>query len=154
MMRNLGRGKRKTGAVNSSKTKRGAITFASSLEAYTFDRLKDLGVPFEYEGESFELIPSFKYEGEYLKSTQGKDIMTDQSGKVVRGITYTPDFISRDREFIIETKGFVPSNHSFPLRWKLFLKFLSENDMSHYSVYLPKNRKQVDEVIKSIKNGL
>lgn len=153
-MRNLGRGKRKTGAVNSKKLKRGAITFASSLEAYAYDRLKDIGVDFKYEGESFEILSSFRHEGTYLKSTQGKSIMTDQSGKAVRSITYTPDFISHTHKFFIETKGFVPSNHSFPLRWKLFLKFLADNNMSDYSVFLPKNRKQVDEVITTIQNGL
>lgn len=153
-MRNLGRGKRKTGAINSKKLKRGAIAFASSLEAYTYDRLKEIDVDFKYEGESYEILPSFKYEGTYLKSTQGKSIMTDLSGKAVRSITYTPDFVSHKHKFFIETKGFVPSNHSFPLRWKLFLKYLSENDMSDYSVFLPKNRKQVDEVVKSIKDGL
>ena len=153
-MRNLGRSKRKTGAVNSNKLKRGGITFASSLEAYTYDRLKDIGVEFRYEGESFEILPAFKYEGCYLKSTQGKNIMSDQSGKSVRAITYTPDFISHKHKFFIETKGFVPSNHSFPLRWKLFLKFLADNNMSDYSVFLPKNRKQVDEVVNRIKDGL
>lgn len=151
-MRNFRRKKGKTGAVNSKKIKIDGITFASSLEAYTYKQLKDAKVAFQYEGEVFELMQPFRHYGTYLKSTKGKSILSDQKGKVVRNITYTPDFVSHEHKFIIETKGFVPSNHSFPLRWKMFLKHLQDNNMGDYSVFLPKNRKQVDEVINVIKN--
>ena len=149
-MRNLGGSKRKTGAVNSKKLKRGSITFASSLEAYTYDRLKDIGVEFRYEGESFEILPAFKYDGCYLKSTQGKNIMVDQSAKSVRAITYTPDFVSHEHKFIIETKGFVPSQHSFHIRFKLFLMYLRENGMGDYAVYIPRNQMDVKTVVNDI----
>ena len=54
--------------------------------------------------------------------------------------------------FIIETKGFVRANDSFPLRWKLFMKYLNDNKI-RYSLYIPKNKDQVDKVIQLIKNG-
>lgn len=145
------RRRKSTGAVKSKKAVRDGITFASSLEAYCYDSLKESGLEFGYETDSFTILPSFKYEGEYLKSTAGKKEMVDYTGKAVRAITYKPDFVSHKHKFIIETKGFVPSNHSFPLRWKLFLKYLHDNGMADYSVYLPKNRSQVDEVIKRLK---
>ena len=142
--------RKKTGAVRSKKAQIDGITFASSLEAYCYNRLKAEGLDFEYEGGSFVVLPAFKYVGTYLKSTTGKKEMSDLSGKAVRAITYTPDFVSHKHKFIIETKGFVPSNHSFPLRWKLFLLYLNENNMGDYRVFLPKNQSQVDEAIETI----
>jgi len=141
---------KKTGEVNSKKKTIDGITFASSLEAYTYSRLKEEGIEFEYEGEKFELLPSFKFLGTYLSSSPKKKELTDKTGKAVRAITYTPDFVSHTHKFIIETKGFVPSNHSFPLRWKLFLKHLKDNKMEDYQVFLPKNQGQVNDLIKII----
>lgn len=140
--------KKKTGAVKSKKKVIDGITFASSLEAYCYTKLKENNIEFEYEGESFVVLPSFKYLGRYLASSPKKKELTDKTGKAVRAITYTPDFVSHDNKFIIETKGFVPSNHSFPLRWKLFLAYLNDNGMQDYQVFLPKNQGQVDDLIK------
>jgi hypothetical protein len=140
--------KKKTGAVKSKKKVIDGITFASSLEAYCYTKLKENNIDFEYEGESFVVLPSFKYLGRYLASSPKKKELTDKTGKAVRAITYTPDFVSHDNKFIIETKGFVPSNHSFPLRWKLFLAYLNDNGMQDYQVFLPKNQGQVDDLIK------
>jgi len=142
---------RKTGAVRSKKAKVDGIDFASSLEAYCYSKLKENGLEFQYEGESFVVLDGFRFLGTYKKATAGKKEMVDNGGKVVRSITYTPDFVSHKHKFIIETKGFVPSNHSFPLRFKLFLKYLSDHGMGDYSVYLPKNRSQVDQTISDIK---
>ena len=146
--------RKKTGAVRSKKTKIDGIEFASSLESYCYTRLKAEGLDFAYEGESFVLLASFKYVGTYLKSTTGKEGMSDYTGKSVRAITYTPDFVSHTHRFIIETKGFVPSNHSFPLRWKLFLLYLNENGMGEYRVFMPSNRKQVEATINTILSTL
>ena len=142
--------KKKTGAVKSKKKVIDGITFASSLEAYCYSKLKENNIDFEYEGESFTVLPSFKFLGRYLASSPKKKELTDKTGKLVRAITYTPDFVSHENKFIIETKGFVPSNHSFPLRWKLFLAYLNDNDMGVYQVFLPKNQGQVDDLIKII----
>lgn len=71
-------------------------------------------------------------------------------------ITYTPDFMGKDHNWIIETKGYLPSHHDFPMRWKLFLKHLVDNN-SNAIVFLAKNSSQVDEaiqqILKSIENG-
>lgn len=141
------RKKRKTGAVNSKKKKIDGIEFASSLEAYTYTKLKEAGIEFEYEGKTFEVLPSFRFTSKYHQSTQGKKEMTDKTGKLVRAVTYTPDFVGDG--WVIETKGYVPSNHSFPLRFKMFLNLIKDDDID---VFVPKNQGQVDEVIKIIKN--
>jgi len=141
--------RKKTGAVRSKKKVIDGIEFASSLEAYTYSQLKEKGIPFEYEGKKFEVLPAFKFEETYLASSPKKKELTDKTGKSVRAVTYTPDFVGDG--WVIETKGFVPSNHSFPLRWKMFLNLIKGQGID---VYLPKNQSQVDEVIKRIKQGL
>ena len=88
-------------------------------------------------------------------TAKGKE-MTDESGSVVLPITYKPDFVGRDHDWIIETKGYLPSHHDFPMRWKLFLRHLVGKD-SKTIVFLAKNSGQVDhaiqEILKSIKDG-
>ncbi len=142
------RRKKSTGAVNSKKKTIDGITFASSLEAYTYAKLKEAGIDFEYEGKTFEVLPAFRYEAQYLQSTSKKKEMSDKTGKLVRAVTYKPDFVGEG--WVIECKGFVPSNHSFPLRLKMFLDSIKDQNIS---VYIPKNQTQVNEVIEHIKNG-
>lgn len=67
--------------------------------------------------------------------------------KTVRAITYLPDFVGNN--FIIECKGF--PNEAWPLREKLFKYYLT-NNMPNYSFYLVRNQKQVDELIKKLKD--
>ncbi len=55
--------------------------------------------------------------------TPKKKEMTDRSGKAVLPIKYTPDFMAKDGSWIIETKGYLPSHHDFPMRWNFFLGF-------------------------------
>ena len=113
------RKKSATGSVRSKKQVIDGIEFASSLEAYTYRKLKESGLEFGYETRTFELLPSFRFPHTYYASTPKKKELVNKTDKVVRSITYTPDFVGD--KWVIETKGFVPSNHSFPLRWKLFL---------------------------------
>ena len=134
--------------------RRAGKSLKSALEAYCYDRLKDTGWDFAYEEEVFYLVDGFRYPGVYHKMTKGRDVMRDNTNKAVIGIKYTPDFVSHKHKFIIETKGYVHGQHTFPLRWKLFLKYLLENNMDDYMLFIPKNRKQVDATIEIIKKHL
>ena len=101
-------------------------------------------------------MEKFRFPNKYFKMTaKGKDMM-DKTGSVVLPITYKPDFVGRGHKWIIETKGYLPSHHDFPMRWKLFLRHLVAID-SEYIVFLAKNSGQVDhaiqEILKSIKDG-
>jgi hypothetical protein len=82
--------------------------------------------------------------------------MADRTGSVILPITYKPDFVGRDHDWIIETKGYLPSHHDFTMRWKLFLRHLVGNQAKTI-VFLAKNSGQVDkaiqEILQSIKNG-
>jgi hypothetical protein len=85
--------------------------------------------------------------------TAKKKEMSDRSNSIQQPIRYTPDFVAKDGSWIIETKGYLPSHHDFPMRWKLFLKYIMDNDLN-YDVYLAKNRQQVDQAISEIKKSM
>jgi len=139
-----------------SARKKNLGRYASSIEKYCADQLKEYGLAFDYEEETFELMDSFRFPNKYFKMTSKRKDMADRSGSVVLPITYTPDFVGRDHRWIIETKGYLPSHHDFPMRWKLFLRHLVGQD-SNCIVFLAKNSGQVDqaiqEILKSIKDG-
>lgn len=123
---------KKEGKVkNATPTQLDGIKFRSKLEAYTYKKLKEANIKAEYEPIHFELIPKFEYQGEK-----------------VRAMTYLPDFVGKD--FIIECKGLI--GDSFPLRWKIF-KYTLMKQNSNYKLYLVRNQKQVDELVKKLKDG-
>ena len=149
-----GRLKNKPSVKSKKTTDTGRVTFKSKLESYCNRALKEAGLNFTYEGESFVVLNSFMFKGGYYKSTKGNDMMLNKTGIKQQQISYTPDFVSHEHKFIIETKGFIPSNHSFPIRMKLFLAFLNNNGMGDYSVFIPKSQKQVDQAVKIITQNI
>jgi hypothetical protein len=115
---------------NARETIIDGIKFRSSLEAFTYKLLIESGLEFQYEPQSFELIPPFEYKGEKI-----------------RAATYKPDFVGPN--WIIEVKGF--ETDAFKLRWKMFKWRLSQSD-TQYNLFLPKNQAQVREAIERIVN--
>ena len=114
--------RKKRGPVRSKKVIVDNIEFKSGLEAYMYKALKAAGIKAKYEGVSYELIPSFDFKNKsYEKQSNGKGEYKDRGGTRIRKITYTPDFTGAG--FIIECKG--RANESFPIRWKLFKKYVS-----------------------------
>lgn len=137
---------KKKGPVVAKKVIYNGITFASGLEKYMYKALKDAKLDFQYEGESFELLPSFQFNSEcYERQSNGKGDFINRGNKKVLNIKYTPDFIGKD--FIIETKG--RANDSFPLRWKMF-KYLMNLMNDKRTLYKPQNQKECDETVRLI----
>tara|TARA_R100000030_G_C3218462_1_gene115284 strand:+ start:118 stop:567 length:450 start_codon:yes stop_codon:yes gene_type:complete len=130
--------------------------YKSGIEKYCADQLKQFGLDFAYEEQTFQLVDRFRFPNKYFKMTAKGKTMADRSDSVVLPITYTPDFMGKEHNWIIETKGYLPSHHDFPMRWKLFLKHLVSTD-SDAIVFLAKNSQQVDqaihEILKSIEDG-
>jgi len=130
--------------------------YKSGIEKYCADQLKQFGLAFAYEEQTFELVERFRFPNKYFKMTAKGKTMSDRSDSVVLPITYTPDFMGKGHNWIIETKGYLPSHHDFPMRWKLFLRHLTSKD-SNAIVFLAKNSQQVDqaiqEILKSIEDG-
>ena len=140
--------KRKRGPVRSKKVTFDGITFASGLEKYMYIALKKAKIHAVYEGATFVLQEDFNFKiDSYERQANGKGDMVNRGQKKIQSIKYTPDFISPS--FIIECKG--RANESFPLRWKMFKKFI-KNDMPYVTLYKPQNQKECDKVIELILN--
>jgi len=137
---------KKRGPVVSKKISYDGHNFASGLERYMYMALKKHKIKAQYEGETFVLLNGFHFENEsYEKQANGKGDYTNRGGKRILPIKYTPDFIGED--FIIETKG--RANESFPLRWKLFKRLVSEQ-FPNITLYKPQNQKECDRTIELI----
>ena len=138
--------------TNARKTTYDGVSFSSGLEAYCYKRLQEAGIEFGYESVTFEVMPKFNYEGDIWDKgkSKGKKVFKQKSGNI-RNISYTPDFVSEEQGFIIETKGL--RTPEFNMRFKLFFKHLKDNDLK-YDVYIPSNQKEVDETVKLIKSKL
>ena len=139
--------KRKKGPVQSRKISYDGITFASGLERYMYMALKIAKFRALYEGETFELQEAFDFPFEsYERCGNSKGDYKNRGNKKILNIKYTPDFVGKG--FIIETKG--RANESFPLRWKMFKKLMSESKIGPFTLYKPQNQKECDETIKLI----
>lgn len=122
------------------------VTFKSKLELYCFKKLTELKIKFKYEEKTFELIPSFEFENDSYELFRKKGARYFGPQRThVRGTTYTPDFVGDG--WIIETKG--NPNDAFPIKWKLFKKHLVENKLN-IDLYMPRNQKQIDEIVNII----
>ena len=138
--------KRKKGPVRAKKVSFDGITFASGLEKYMYIALKKAKIKAVYEGETFVLQEGFMFNVDsFERQGNGKGDMVNRGQKKILNIKYTPDFVSSS--FIIECKG--RANESFPLRWKMFKKFI-KNDMPHVTLYKPQNQKECDKVVELI----
>jgi len=141
--------KRKKGPVQSKKITYDGIKFASGLERYTYMALKKAKLYEGYENEVFQLIESFNFNNIAIeKQANGKGDYTNRGQKKILGIKYTPDFVGKD--YIIECKG--RANESFPIRWKLFKLWLTNNKIGK-TLYKPQNQKEVDLTITLIKES-
>ena len=142
--------KRKRGPVVSKKTTYDGIKFASGLEKYMYQALKRVKIKAKYEGATFVLQEDFKFNVDsYERQANGKGQMVNRGQKKIQNIKYTPDFVSDS--FIIECKG--RANESFPLRWKMFKKYVKAN-LKHVTLYKPQNQKECDQVIELITNKI
>ena len=134
--------KRKKGPVRSKKVTFDGIKFASGLEKYMYIALKKAKIKSKYEGQTYVLQESFNFEiDSFERQANGKGDMVNRGQKKILNIKYTPDFVSDS--FIIECKG--RANESFPLRWKMFKKYVNDN-LKHVTLYKPQNQKECDKV--------
>ena len=137
---------KKRGPVRAKKVTFDGVKFASGLEKYMYIALKKAKIHAIYEGATFELQEGFMFDTDsYERQGNGKGTMINRGQKKILNIKYTPDFVSDS--FIIECKG--RANESFPLRWKMFKKYVKEQ-IPHVTLYKPQNQKECDEVIELI----
>jgi len=138
--------KRKRGPVRAKKVSFDGINFASGLEKYMYLALKRAKIKADYEGETYVVQDGFEFNNKsYERQGNGKGDFRNRGEKKILPIKYTPDFVSSS--FIIECKG--RANESFPLRWKMFKKYVKAH-MPHVIIYKPQNQRECDEVINLI----
>ena len=139
---------KKKGPVRAKRVRQDGINFASGLERYMYLALKKAKIKAKYEGETYIVQDSFNFNQDcYEKQANGKGEYKNRGNKAIQSVKYTPDFIGKD--FIIECKG--RANESFPMRWKMFKKYVKEN-LPRVTLYKPQNQKDCDETIKLIQN--
>ena len=136
----------KRGPVRSKKVIYDGIKFASGLEKNMYIALKEANIKAKYEGQTYELVPSFSFKNKsYERQANSKGEFKERGGKKIRAITYTPDFVGTG--FIIECKG--RANESFPIRWKLFKRYISVHHPD-VTLYKPQNKKECEETVSLI----
>ena len=138
--------RKKRGPVVAKKVTYDGIKFASGLEKYMYIALKKAKIKAKYEGETYTIQEGFEFDVQsYERQSNGKGEFKNRGNKKILPIKYTPDFVSSS--FIIECKG--RANESFPMRWKLFKKYVKVN-MPRVTLYKPQNQKECDTVIELI----
>jgi hypothetical protein len=116
------------------------ISFKSRLEGYMYKLLKENKIDFIYEGESFELSPSFIFNNDYFaRLASGKGDFINRGHKKVNNMSYKPDFVINHKGYcaIIETKG-LPTE-PFNMRMKLFKSVLSKSNIK-CDIFVPQTQ--------------
>lgn len=123
---------------NATSTEYDGIVFKSKLETTIYKTLKEKGLNPLYEKTKFVLQEGFRpSKPHYIK---GECIKTSNGYAKVIQITYTPDFEVKYNDSIlyIEVKG--RQNDTYPLKRKLFLKFIDSMPNSYFmEVYSKKD---------------
>jgi hypothetical protein len=135
-------------SINAGKVEYDGIQFDSKLEIYCYKKLVENLIEFKYVPTTFQVLNPFVFNSTSLEPDKKRGELLSKRSSKLQGIKYTPDFVGD--KWIIETKGRM--NESFPLRWKLFKKYLTDNNIK-FDLFLPKNQKQVDQCITIIKSN-
>lgn len=133
--------------VQAKKVTIDGIQFQSNLEATMYKLLVEAGIEFGYETISYIILEPFTYSSsvwERVRRTSKKMI----ERKAVRKISYTPDFVGRSEEWVIECKG--RANESFPLRWKLFKTKMEQREKPPI-LFMPKTKIDCQQVVEILK---
>lgn len=123
---------------NATSVEYDGIKFKSKLELTIYKALKEKGLNPLYECNKFILQEGFRpSKPYYLKGICPKT--ANGYAKIIQ-ITYTPDFTVEydDKILFIEAKG--KQNDSYPIKRKLFLKYLESMSNSYFmEVYSKKD---------------
>lgn len=110
--------------------------------------LKDAKIKFEYEGNSYKTFDEFDYpEENWERARRNSPKMSDR--RLVQGVSYTPDFIGENEEWMIETKGYAAKD--FPIRWKLFKQEMASRENPPI-IFKPSNKEDCLQVIEILKS--
>jgi hypothetical protein len=130
------------------------INFKSRLEAFMYGLLKQNDINFEYEGESFELSPSFVFNNDYFaRLSSGKGDFINRGHKNIHNMSYKPDFVIKQKTYyaIIETKG-LPTE-PFNMRMKLFKRLVEDRNIQ-CDIFVPQTQSECVKTMEIILNKI
>lgn len=142
---------------NSKAINYNGITFKSQLEKVAYKTLVDKGFVVFYEDKKFIIWEGIRHHINFYDGTKHTTALKTTKEFKLRDITYTPDFLIeyQGKLIIIEMKGI--ENDVFPVKKKLFLKFLTTSPGIEYKNHIYtyeniyyfelRNKKQVEEMI-------
>lgn len=127
------------------------IHFKSKLEVIAYRTLQEAGLNPQYEPCAYVLQAGFDTPNLYMRKTPKSSDL--RQGIHLLPITYTPDIevVCGDKVFVFEVKGFADAK--FPLKKKMFFKWLLDNGKGNYSyfeVHSKRNVLQAIEIIRSL----
>jgi hypothetical protein len=136
--------------ANATPISQDGIKYKSKLEAFCAKSFKDANIKVEYETNKFVLQEGFDFDNEcYDEVKAKKKVSFGMVTPYVRPICYIPDFVDEKFRFCVELKGW--KMESYKLKAKMFKKYLFDNKVK-MDIYVPKNQKQVTQIIEIIKN--
>lgn len=147
--------KKKSKVKNVTPKQYAGVQYKSSLEAFCAQALTEAGLPVNYETWKVVLHDKLisRVESWEPKTTKNKEagikVRTFAPvSQTLRQSVYTPDFVDLDAGWIIETKGL--RTEAFNLRYRLFKKWLADNNLHHLRLYMPGNHNEIQQVITHI----
>lgn len=137
---------------NASPLEYDNIQFKSKLEKMIYQTLRENALPVKYEPRKFIIWEGFKPTIPFYNKDSSTRMLRQDNKKVIN-ITYCPDFVFdyNNHLIIIEGKGF--ENSVFPLKKKMFRKWLEDNEPHsiYFEIYTKKQLLQAIDIIKSLK---
>lgn len=136
---------------NATPTRFNGIEFKSKLEVSVYKTLLVAGFKPDYEKLKFTLWEGYKPTVPfYTKSKKTRELELDDTK--IRGITYTPDFTFRYKDYliIVEVKG--KENDVYPYKRKLFRKWLEINcpKSVFFEIFTKRNTETAIKIIKQL----
>ncbi len=105
----------------------------SKLEAYCYDCLQRAGIPFDFK-HTIRLFPAIK------------SVINPVNDKSLRQVTWRIDFYFPWCNIIADTKGYATDTATMKI--KITLNFMHEGRLPYDKLYLPKNKKKVNEFLE------
>lgn len=137
---------------NASPLEFDGIFFKSKLEKMAYQTLRDNNLPVEYESRKFIIWEGFKPTVPFYNK-DSKTRMLKLEDKKLIDCSYTPDFTFEYNGYLIvlELKGF--ENNVFPLKKKMFRKWLEEHRPKSifFEIYTKRQLLQAIDTIKALK---
>ena len=137
---------------NASPLEFDGIFFKSKLEKMAYQTLRDNNLPVEYESRKFIIWEGFKPTVPFYNK-DSKTRMLKLKDKKLIDCSYTPDFTFEYNGYLIvlELKGF--ENNVFPLKKKMFRKWLEEHRPKSifFEIYTKRQLLQAIDIIKALK---